>query len=119
MPAPHHPSSLANTCITASNIQIPYAPFWSHVTEAWGLRQNPNLLFLFYEDLVKNIPSTIREVAQFLNKPVTEEQVTQLAAHLHIDTFRNNPSFNNTALRELEMMRPGEQGFIRKGETFK
>nr|CAD7603141.1 unnamed protein product [Timema genevievae] len=96
---------------------IPWAPFWSHVTEAWGLRQNPNLLFLFYEDIIKNIPSTIRGVAQFLNKSVTEEQVTQLAAHLHIDTFRNNSSFKVTALRELDMIRPGEQGFIRKGKS--
>nr|CAD7266696.1 unnamed protein product [Timema shepardi] len=96
---------------------IPWAPFWSHVIEAWGLRQNPKLLILFYEDIVKNIPSTIRGVAQFLNKPVSEEQVARLTAHLHIDTFRENPSIGIPNLRELELLKPGEQGFIRKGKT--
>lgn len=28
-----------------------YAPYWTNVIEAWEKRNDPNFLFLFYEDL--------------------------------------------------------------------
>jgi hypothetical protein len=27
------------------------SPYWEHIHEAWNLKNNPNMLFLFYEDL--------------------------------------------------------------------
>ena len=32
---------------------IIWSPYWNHVKEGWDLRHNPNLLFLFYEDMKK------------------------------------------------------------------
>jgi hypothetical protein len=32
---------------------VPWSPYWEHIHEAWEMKENSNLLFLFYEDLVK------------------------------------------------------------------
>jgi hypothetical protein len=60
----------------------------------------------------------VRRVAQFLNRDVTDAQVTALVQHLQIDNFRKNPSTNLDA-EDLPGLRvAGEQSFIRKGEIF-
>ena len=28
-----------------------WCPYWSHINEGWELRNHPNVLFLFYEDM--------------------------------------------------------------------
>lgn len=30
-----------------------WTPYWSHINEGWALRNHPNVLFLFYEDIKK------------------------------------------------------------------
>lgn len=53
-------------------------------------------------------------MSTFLNKPITEEQVTKLVAHLHIDNFKKVvPVYEENGLKGLS--RKGEQDFIRKG----
>lgn len=32
---------------------VPWTPFMDHLKEAWKLRHHPNLLFIFYEDMIK------------------------------------------------------------------
>jgi hypothetical protein len=34
---------------------VPWSPYWEHIKEAWEKRDEENLLFLFYEDLVNVI----------------------------------------------------------------
>ncbi|KAM3963077.1 sulfotransferase 1A1-like [Aphomia sociella] len=96
--------------------RIDWTPFGPHIKEAWEKRHHPNLLFLFYEDLSKDLPGVVRKVAQFFNKPVTEEQVSQLCDHLHIDNFRRNKSVNYDFLKDIGLWDKGGQ-FIRNGKT--
>lgn len=30
-----------------------YSPYWEHVKEGWEVKNHKNVLFLFYEDLIK------------------------------------------------------------------
>jgi sulfotransferase len=110
---------------------VPWSPYWEHIKEAWEKRDEENLLFLFYEDLVnvcflhsfrfnlklnfQDMPTCIRKVSQFLGKPISEEDVAKMANHLHIDNFRNNASTNLDAENLFGMRVEGEPGFIRKG----
>lgn len=61
------------------------------------------------------MPSGIRKVSKFLEKPISEEDVAKMANHLHIDNFRNNTSTNLDAENLFGMRVEGEPGFIRKG----
>ena len=56
----------------------------------------------------------IEEVAGFLGYHLTSKQVSQLEAHLHIDTFRKNDSVNMTANYANDK---SVGSFIRKGQV--
>ncbi|EZA54169.1 Sulfotransferase 1C4 [Ooceraea biroi] len=92
---------------------ICYCPFWEHVKEGWAMKHRPNTLFLFYEDLIKDLPGNIRKLAEFFGKTYSDEQIAKLAEHVNIDNFRKNPMINQAA--------PGSplkpEDFIRQGKT--
>ncbi|KAJ8722514.1 hypothetical protein PYW07_003694 [Mythimna separata] len=91
-------------------------PYFEHVKEAWEKRDDPNMLFLFYEDLSKDLPASIRRVADFFGKQLNEEQMNRLCDHLSIENFKNNKSVNFEELRDSGALANGET-FIRKGKA--
>ncbi|XP_063623888.1 luciferin sulfotransferase-like [Cydia splendana] len=93
-----------------------YTPFFAHLKEAWALRHHPNMLFIFYEELSKDLPSCVKRMATFLGKEVTDEQVVKLCEHLNIDNFRKNESVNQTWLTG-RVGDPDAESFIRKGKS--
>ncbi|XP_059057000.1 sulfotransferase 1C4-like [Achroia grisella] len=95
--------------------RVDWSPYDAHIKEAWEKRHHPNMLFLFYEELYKDLPAAVRRVSQFLNKTVTEEQILKLCDHLHIDNFRNNKSVNLDELEKIGYIKNGH--FIRKGKA--
>jgi hypothetical protein len=64
------------------------------------MRHNPNVLFLRYEEMKSDLGGVVRRVSQFLQKPLTDEQIKMLIHHL--------------AQIILRKLRP-EGRFIRKG----
>lgn len=56
-------------------------------------------------------------MSKFFKKQFTEEQVIKLCDHLNIDSFKKNKSVNYDVMKELGILIPGEQGFIRKGKV--
>ncbi|KAK4023113.1 hypothetical protein OUZ56_008544 [Daphnia magna] len=95
--------------------EVFYAPFFPHALEAWAQRHNPNILFLFYEDMNHNLRGEIERVAAFLGKTLTGEQLARLVAHLRFETFAKNDAVNFEASKKMGFMIP-EGRFIRKGQ---
>ncbi|CAB3235051.1 unnamed protein product [Arctia plantaginis] len=91
-------------------------PIFEHMKEAWNLRHHKNMLFLFFEELVKNLPSSIQRIADFLGKEVSIEQMNKLCDHLSIENFSKNEAVNYHSLRELGLLASDEQ-FVRKGKS--
>ncbi|XP_059051507.1 sulfotransferase 1B1-like [Achroia grisella] len=92
---------------------LPWTPIISHTNEAWMKRHEPNLHFIFYEDMIKDLPTQIRRMCKFLGKEYTEEQIKQLSVHLSFDSLRKNKSVNNTtgdAVNGVQFVRKGEAG---------
>lgn len=56
-----------------------------------------------------DLQSTVKQVAKFLNKSVTKDQLEKLLAHLNFDSMKNNDSVN------YETMGNSNVKFIRKG----
>ncbi|KAL0842288.1 hypothetical protein ABMA28_014426 [Loxostege sticticalis] len=91
-------------------------PYFEHVKEFWEQRNHPNLLFLFYEDLLKDLPAGVRLVAQFLGKHPSEAQVAALSEYLTFDNFKKNKSVNFEVFKELGWS-DKNMSFMRKGKA--
>lgn len=101
--------------------QVIYAPFNEHVLDFWRLRNEPNILFLFYEDMKTNMAQMISSTMAFLGKTYLRSEIDRLCTHLSVESMRANPSCNNDSLVEkaksvnLNGKSSGEFQFIRKG----
>ncbi|XP_026330970.1 sulfotransferase 1C4-like [Hyposmocoma kahamanoa] len=94
-----------------------WCPYFEHVKEAWAQRRHPNMLFLFYEDLSKELKGTARRVANFFGKSYSEEQLDQLCDFLSFDNFKKNESVDLKELRDVGMFDAQNKNFIRKGKS--
>ena len=59
----------------------------------------------------------VEKVANFLGKSLTEEQLTELTAHLRIDKFKKNEAVNYENYKKIGLIEQ-EGHFVRKGEYF-
>ncbi|XP_011883394.1 PREDICTED: sulfotransferase 4A1-like [Vollenhovia emeryi] len=106
--------SLAQFCGDFINNQTISSPYWEHVKEAWAMRHRANMMFLFYEDLIKDLPKNIRKIAAFFGKNYSDQQMAKLAEHLKIENFRKNPMVNqpspNGTIKSELFIRQGKIG---------
>lgn len=75
---------------------VVYGPYWQHVKEAWEKKDNPNVHFLFYEDLKENNIEELKRLDDFLGTKLTQEQlnnVSSASAHLLNLTERSSLLF--------------------------
>lgn len=105
------------------NDQVIYAPFNQHVLDFWNIRNEPNILFLFYEDMKTDMAQMVKETMNFLGKSFSQQQIDKLCQHLSVDSMRANPACNNDTLVEKAKSlnengkTSGDFMFIRKGEV--
>jgi len=62
--------------------------FFFQISQGWGTfysqwwevsRQHPDtVLFLFYEDVLRDVPGTIRNLAKFLGRSISDEAVERV-----------------------------------------
>lgn len=71
------------------NDRMWYAPYREYLKNFDTLRDKPNVLFLIYEEATVNKEETIRKVAKFLGKEVSDENVKKLAAHLDFKAMKS------------------------------
>ncbi|KAL7050185.1 hypothetical protein ACKWTF_003979 [Chironomus riparius] len=105
--------------------EILYAPYNDHVVDFWKIRDEPNIFFLFYEDMKRNLKQEVKKAMKFLGKIYSEDEIDKLCKHLSFESMKNNPSCNFEDL--LEMLRELHKSngltaiegfnFIRKGQV--
>lgn len=99
---------------------VTYAPFCDHILPFWERRNQSNIFFLRYEDMIKDLPCVIRKVSKFLERDLTDEQIDLLANHLSFQNMKNNNSVNYHVmvnfLRKHNMTSAGGS-FMRSGKV--
>jgi hypothetical protein len=99
---------------------VVYSPFNAHVIEFWKLaKENSNILFIFYEDMKRDLESEVKKVMKFLNKNFSQEQIEKLCLHLSFDSMKKNPACNyepNILSAEIKNQSEEKFEFIREGK---
>jgi len=101
--------------------RVVYGPYWEHVRLAWAKRNDPNFLFLFYEDLKQNPKSEIKKIDEFLGTNRTDQQINNIVNYTSFSNMKektkdNQPtSFDNTTFDE-DALKNGAS-FFRKGKA--
>jgi aryl sulfotransferase len=69
------------------------APWWSHFNHCatwWELRDEPNVLFVHYNDLLADLEGEMRRVAEFCRIEVPENAWPAVVQRCHIDEMRED-----------------------------
>ena len=100
-----------------------YSPMNEHITEFWKIRDEPNILFLFFEDMKRNLDQEVKRAMKFLGKNYSQEDVDNLCKHLSFESIRDNKMVNkkeeikNVKESFGEKYDENEFTFIRKGQV--
>lgn len=77
--------------------KLPIGSMWSHVFGFWQRRNQPNILFLKYEDMKRDLATTVRQCARFMDVDealLTDANVRTLCEHLNFSRMQANPAVN-------------------------
>lgn len=99
------------------NNKVPFTPMNSHVLEFWKIRDEPNILFLFYEDMKRDLKSVVKKTAEFFGKSFTQQQIDELCNHLSFENMKTNTTVNKEKELSLWSKSDGNFSFLRKGRV--
>lgn len=80
-------------------------------------RNKENVLFIFYEDLRRDMKNSLIKVANFLDKQLIDDEIRELQDHLNIKNCKVNPAFNSHELIYLKVFNENVESFIRHGKS--
>ncbi len=76
--------------------------YWKHLLSWWHRRNDADVLYLVYEHMRKDLPGTIRKVAQFIDIPLDDELMAMTQEHASLDyMLRHKDRFDDFLLRKL------------------
>ncbi|XP_070582127.1 sulfotransferase 1B1-like [Ptychodera flava] len=95
-----------------------YVGEWgSHVIPWWKKRNDQNVLFLKYEDIVKDLEQYIRKIAAFMEQDhLTDEKFDKIVKLCTFDNMKRDPVATRASLSELRQYDASSNPFVREGK---
>lgn len=88
--------------------------WFEHLRSWWPHRHKPNVLFLSYEEIVADLPGTIRKVARFCGLDAPETELPRILERCSLSFMKQHEEKLDSRFQEV---RPSLEGFIRRGES--
>ncbi|XP_067947800.1 sulfotransferase 1E1-like [Watersipora subatra] len=110
---------------------MPYGTYFDYVEYMWSLRDDPNILILFYEDLKTDPIAIIQKVNEFMGTNGSPELVKDIAEAINFDKMKigkttGPPSTEMVEMikcqtpnaeKVLEIIRVATKAILRKGDV--
>ncbi|KAG9466235.1 hypothetical protein GDO78_016974 [Eleutherodactylus coqui] len=93
---------------------VGFGSWGTHVKEFWALKQERNILYMFYEDMLEDPKREIRKVMRFLGKDLSDDVLEKTCLHTSFKAMKENPVTNYTAI-DSSIMNQSVSPFMRKG----
>jgi hypothetical protein len=89
-----------------------YGDWFSHVQGWWSQRAKPNLLIVTYEELQQDARKVIADIARFLGKHLSQDQMAAILSNSSFSSMKENISgdLNKMGIFRLPFMRKGITG---------
>lgn len=68
----------------------PFWPFWESVRSWWAIRELPNVLFLHFAEMKRDMPGQMRRIAAFLDAKIDESQWPAMVEQCSFDWMKKN-----------------------------
>lgn len=68
----------------------PFWPFWGNLRSWWAIRALPNILFVHFNDLKRDMPAEMRRIARFLDIPIDETRWPVILEYCSFDWMKKN-----------------------------
>ncbi|XP_066274136.1 sulfotransferase 6B1-like isoform X2 [Branchiostoma lanceolatum] len=65
-----------------------YGDYFDHVLGWWQRKDDPHFLFVKYEDMKKDFPSWVKTIAAFLEKELTDEDLSRVFTNCSMESIR-------------------------------
>ena len=95
--------------------KICFGSWFDHVLEWWRHKDDPNVLFLKYEDMKKDHPGAVRAIAEFMGCDLTPDVVDKIVKESTIDKMKANPNTNFSWVSPNMFAVKEINPFLRKG----
>jgi aryl sulfotransferase len=86
---------------------------WENLRTWWEIKHLPNVRFVHFENLKKDMPGEIRRIAEFLEIPIDEEKWETILHHCSFDYMKSNAA--NSVPLGGAFWDKGAKVFINKG----
>ena len=67
---------------------LPFGSYWAQLAAFWPLRSHPRVRITWYEELVADRKGETGQIAAFLGKEITKEELERVTNFLQVDTYR-------------------------------
>ncbi|CAH1244935.1 SULT2B1 [Branchiostoma lanceolatum] len=75
--------------------KIIFGDYFDHVLGWWQMKDDPHFLFMKYEDLKKDFRSSVKTIAAFLEKELTDEDLDRLLTSYSVESMRKTLAKSN------------------------
>lgn len=87
-PPPEDPVEYFTTWLREDG--FPLWPFWENISSWWAIRDLPNVLFVHFADLKRDMPGEIKRIAAFLDIVPNSETWDDILEHCSFDYMKRN-----------------------------
>ena len=68
----------------------PFWPFWENVRSWWEVRDLPNVMFVHFADLKRDMPQEMRRIAEFLEIPIDEARWEEILQYCSFEWMKSH-----------------------------